>query len=345
MMQKGFVAVLAGGVGGAKILSALKSTISAENITAIVNTGDDMNHCGLHISPDIDTIIYTLSGQINKKTGWGLRNESWNAMQSLKMLEKIQNQADDNPHEKNNPHEKKAGKYGWFNLGDRDLGTHLYRTARLAEGAKLSQITAEIASQYGAGINILPMTDDPVYTRILPEESAETEESAENGTEISFQEYFVKLRHSVAIQRLRFEGAETAQAGQGVVDALKKAEKILIAPSNPLLSIGPILAIKEIARIVSSRRKDTCFVSPLVGGKALKGPADRVLKEMGYIPDSSGVARFYSDFADSAIIDIQDEDLVEDVESLGIRCLAVNTIMSSRRKSTRLVENILDFMQ
>ncbi len=319
------------------MLSALKAVVPAENITAIVNTGDDMTHCGLHISPDIDTIIYTLSGQINRKTGWGLRNESWNAMQSLKMLEGAQNLQKKNLPKKD-LQKNSALKYGWFNLGDRDLGTHLYRAARLAEGAKLSQITAEMAAQYGVGINILPMTDDPVYTRILPEKNAES------GTEISFQEYFVKLRHSVAVQRLRFDGAESAKAAPGVLDALNEAGKIIIAPSNPLLSIGPILAVEEIARVISGRRRDTVFVSPLVGGKALKGPADRVLMEMGYIPDSTGVAKFYSDFADSAIIDIQDANLVEDIELIGLRCMAVNTIMSSPKKSKKLAEDILDFI-
>ena len=310
------IAVLCGGAGAAKILSSIKTVVPESEITAIVNTGDDFINCGLYICPDLDTITYTLASKINKSTGWGLEKETWKAMESLKMLDEDEL------------------KFGWFNLGDKDIGTHLYRTARLAEGAELDQVTKEITSKYGIEITLLPMTNDPVSTRV----------KVKNGDEISFQEYFVKFKHQIELENVIFEGAETACPLPDVLKALESAEKILIAPSNPILSIGPILSIQEIAKLVRHRRKDAAFISPIIGGKALKGPADRVLLEMGHIPDAVGVANFYSDFTDFAVIDIQDQDLASSVEKLGIKCLSVNTIMSSSRKSKKLAEDIMDFL-
>ena len=313
------IAVLSGGVGAAKFLRALSYLSTKPEITAIVNTGDDMNHCGLHISPDIDTIIYTLSGEINKKTGWGLNRESWQAMDTLKKLEG-----------------KQEANYSWFNLGDRDLGTHLFRTGKLKNKIPLSQITAELAHQNGLDIKILPMSDDTVQTQI----------SLSSGEEVSFQEYFVKLKHKVAIKSVRYKGAETAKPAPGVIESLEFCDKIIIAPSNPVLSIAPILSIPEINKIVSKRRNDTYFISPLIEGKALKGPADRVLLELGYIPDAAGVARFYSSniSIDNAVIDIKDENLVSVIEEMGLRVLATNTIMSNKRTSKELAEAVMSFI-
>lgn len=316
------LAVLCGGVGAARLLLAMKSVVPENEIAAVVNTGDDFAHGGLYICPDLDTITYTLAGKINKSAGWGLKNETWQAMQSLRLLEKKKEER------------SQTEKLGWFNLGDKDIGTHLYRTGRLAEGAELDQITGEITDSYGVGISVVPMTNDKVSTRV----------QLKDGSEIPFQEYFVKLQHQVPLKNVAFSDSESAKATGGALAALESAEKILIAPSNPILSIAPILSIQEIAKLVRHRRGDTAFISPIIGGKALKGPADRVLEEMGHIPDAGGVAKLYSDFADFAVIDIQDQDLAPDIESLGIKCLAVNTIMSSPRKSRKLAEDILDFL-
>lgn len=319
------IVVLSGGVGAAKFLRALQMLDQKIEITAIVNTGDDTKHCGLHVSPDIDTIIYTLSNNINKKTGWGLKNETWNAMKGLNDLE-VHLNAELNEGE---------NTYGWFNLGDNDIGTHLYRTSRLLDGIPLSQITAEIAKKFDIDINILPMSNDSVQTKLSLTDSK---------TEISFQEYFVKHKHNIAIDSVRFEGAQSAIPAPSVIEAIESADKIIIAPSNPVLSISPILAIEKISQLISKRRKDCAFISPLVDGKALKGPADRIMLELGYIPDAGGVAKFYSDYADNAVIDTQDINLVPAIEEMGLKCLAVNTIMSNSKTSKQLAEFIMNFL-
>ncbi len=324
------VVVLSGGTGAAKFLNALNLLENDLEITAIVNTGDDIVHCGLHISPDIDTIIYTLGDEINKKTGWGMKNESWQAMENFVALEKklLNNLGGQSSNSSNGTNELKNA---WFNLGDRDIGTHLYRTSRLRDGASLSQVTKELTKRFSIKVNILPMTDDKVETRI----------TLSSGEEVSFQNYFVKLRHSTPLKSVYFKGAENVKPAPNVMDALESADKIIIAPSNPALSIAPILAIKEIGRLVSKRRRDTVFISPIIGGKALKGPADRVLEELGYIPDAGGVAKFYSDYADTAVIDLKDEHLIDVVEEMGIKCIATNTIMSNKKSSKALANIVL----
>lgn len=232
------------------MLAALLEVIPPEQVTAVANVGDDLELHGLHISPDLDTITYTLAGQINPETGWGLVNESWQAMDTL-------------------------GRYGgvdWFNLGDRDLGTHLYRTHRLGQGATLSQVTAEITRAWKLGISLLPATDDRLRTMVTLAEGSEA------GCEVTFQEYFVQRRHSVAVSGVRFDGADRARPGPGVLDAIGQATRVVIAPSNPLVSIDPVLAVPGIRAALEAVRSNTVAVSPIVAGAALKGPADRLLR-------------------------------------------------------------------
>ena len=240
------ICVLAGGVGAARLLNGLKDVAPPEEITAIVNTGDDAIMHGLYICPDIDTVTYTLAGVNNIETGWGLNGETWLAMESL----------------------KKLGGKTWFNLGDRDLATHMYRTDRLSEGAGLKEITAEITSAMGVSVNLLPMTEDQVETKVT---------LLESNDEISFQEYFVKHRHDISVSAVRFNGSAEAKAGPGVIDAISEAEIVIIAPSNPIVSIAPIFSVSEISDAIKARKKDVVAVSPIIAGAALKGPSDRLL--------------------------------------------------------------------
>ena len=304
------ICVLAGGVGAARLLNGLKDVVPAEEITAIVNTGDDAIMHGLYICPDIDTVTYTLAGVNNIETGWGLKGETWLAMESL---------------------EKLGGKT-WFNLGDRDLATHMYRTDRLSEGAGLKEITAEITSAMGICVNLLPMSENRVETMVT---------LLESGDEISFQEYFVKHRHDVPISSVRFNGSAEAQATPEVVDAIKDAEIIIIAPSNPLVSIAPIFSITEISDAVKARKKDVVAVSPIIAGAALKGPADRLLNELGHEASVEGVAKYYQDWISALVIDTADFDSTKAIESLGINCVVTETVMSDSQIAASLGSTLL----
>ena len=305
------IVTLAGGVGAARFLKGLCLVRPPEDLTAVINTADDTVLHGLHISPDIDTVTYSLAGVDNPETGWGLIGETWKVMESLDFL----------------------GGITWFQLGDKDLGTHLYRTNRLVDGDSLTTVTSEIASQFKIKTKLLPMTDDKVSTFVT---------SADSGEEISFQEYFVKLKHSVAISDIRFDGVEDSRPGPEVIESILNAEKIVIAPSNPLVSIGPILAISEILSAVQSRRESTVAISPIVGGLALKGPADRLMRELGHEPSVVGVAHLYKDFAGTLVIDNADEDHRKDIEALGMRCVVTDTVMSSPTISASLASTVLN---
>ena len=265
---------------------------------------------GLYICPDIDTVTYTLAGVNNIETGWGLKGETWLAMESL---------------------EKLGGKT-WFNLGDRDLATHMYRTDRLSEGAGLKEITAEITSAMGICVNLLPMSENRVETMVT---------LLESGDEISFQEYFVKHRHDVPISSVRFNGSAEAQATPEVVDAIKDAEIIIIAPSNPLVSIAPIFSIAEISDAVKARKKDVVAVSPIIAGAALKGPADRLLNELGHEASVEGVAKYYQDWISTLVIDTADFDSAKAIESLGVNCVVTETVMSDSQIAASLGSTLL----
>ena len=304
------ICVLAGGVGAARLLDGLRDVVPAEEITAIVNTGDDAIMHGLYICPDIDTVTYTLAGVNNVETGWGLKGETWLAMDSL---------------------EKLGGKT-WFNLGDRDLATHLYRTDRLSEGAGLKQITAEITSAMGISVNLLPMTEDRLETMVTLLESDD---------EISFQEYFVKHRHDVSVSSVRFKGSAEAKATSGVVDVIENAEIVIIAPSNPIVSIAPIFSIAQISDAVKARKKDVVAVSPIVAGAALKGPADRLLNELGHEASVEGVARYYQDWISTLVIDTADFDSAKHIESLGINCVTTETVMTDSQIAASLASTLL----
>lgn len=303
------VAVLCGGVGAAKFLRGLIRVVDPASITAIINVADDTELHGLHISPDIDTCIYTLAEAINPATGWGLADETWKAMETL-------------------------GRYGgvtWFNLGDRDLGTHLYRTHRLREGADLATVTGEIAQGWGLGLAMLPVTNDRITTMVTVVDEGE----------IGFQEYFVRRQHDVPVTAVRFAGADQATPAPGVLAALATADVIVIAPSNPIVSIGPLLAVPGIRDALAERRDSTIAISPIVAGAALKGPADRMLTELGHEASVVGVAALYHDVASTLVVDDADAKSAESVEAAGMRCVVTPTIMSDVQKSAELASTVL----
>ncbi len=303
------VAVLCGGVGAAKLLKGLTAVVPDADLIAIVNVGDDMNLHGLHISPDLDTITYTLADAVSHERGWGLEGESWQAMEMV-------------------------GRYGgadWFGLGDRDLGTHLFRTQRLSEGADLATVTAEIVKAWGIEFQVLPVTNDRLRTHVTTELEGE----------ITFQEYFVRLHHDVAVSAVRFEGAIASNPAPGVLQALELADRIVIAPSNPVVSIDPVLAVPGITEMLKRRRADVIAVSPIIGGKALKGPADRLLRELGRQSSVAGVAEWYRDLIGSLVIDTVDADLASAVDELGVTPIVTNTIMSNQEITIALAETVL----
>jgi LPPG:FO 2-phospho-L-lactate transferase len=302
------ITTLAGGVGAARLLAGLVQVVDPHELVAVVNTGDDLVLHGLEISPDLDTVTYTLAGAIDPDRGWGLSGETWQAMETL----------------------RRYGGEAWFNLGDRDLGTHLYRTARRHAGATLSQATAEIVAAWGLELQILPVTDDLLRTWVTVDEG-----------EISFQEYFVGRQHSVPVRAVRFEGAEQARPATGVLDAIAAAEQVVIAPSNPIVSIGPVLAVPGVRAAVMARRDDVVAVSPIVAGAALKGPADRLLVELGHESSVVGVARLYAELAATLVVDTADADLAAAVEAEGMTCVVAPTIMSSPAAAAQLGRVVL----
>jgi LPPG:FO 2-phospho-L-lactate transferase len=289
------ITVLAGGVGAARFLVGLLEVVDAADVTAVVNVGDDTVLHGLHVSPDLDTVTYTLAGAVNPETGWGLVGETWQAMASLEAY----------------------GGEAWFRLGDRDLGTHLYRTDRLLAGTPLSTITTEIAARWGLALRLLPVTDDPVRTMV----------TLADGDEVDFQRYFVGLQHSVAVSSVRFDGAESARPAPGVLDALAGADTVVLAPSNPVVSIGPILVVPGIEAAVAARRDDVVAISPIIAGAALKGPADRMLAELGHEASVVGIARLYAPLIGTLVIDEADAELAGAVEAEGVRCVVTRTVM------------------
>ena len=306
------IAALAGGVGAARLLRGMMEVVPPADITAIVNTGDDTVLHGLHIAPDLDTVMYTLADAINTETGWGLAGETWRVMESLRRL----------------------GGVTWFNLGDQDLATHCYRTQRLSEGAPLGVVTAELARSWGLGIRLVPVTDDPLRTRL----------QLIDGPEVGFQEYFVRLRHDVPVSGVRFEGAERARPGPGVLEALRAADSIVVCPSNPVVSIGPLLAVPGIEEHLEMARDRIVGVSPIIAGAALKGPADRLFREMGFESSVVGVARWYAPWMGALVIDEADADLVGAVEAEGVRCVVAPTVMSSLDRSAALARTVLDVL-
>jgi LPPG:FO 2-phospho-L-lactate transferase len=312
------ITVLCGGVGAARFLAGLVQVVPPADIAAVVNTGDDTVLHGLAISPDLDTVTYTLAGAIDPERGWGLGGETWAAMGALERYVAVR------------PQDSSAAGT-WFSLGDRDLATHLYRTHRLGEGATLSVVTAEIALAWGLGVRLLPMTDDPVRTMV---------DVAGEG-EIGFQEYFVQRHHDVPVDGVRFAGIDAARPGPGVLQALAGAERIVVCPSNPIVSIGPVLAVPGIREAVTARRDDVIAVSPIVAGATVKGPADRLMGELGHDVSVVAVARHYAPFTSTLVIDEADADLVSAVEAEGVRCIVTPTLMHTPAHAAALARVLL----
>jgi len=304
------ICVLAGGVGAARLLRGLAQLVPPDDLVAIGNTGDDLVLHGLHISPDLDTVTYTLAGLADEQQGWGRRGEHWTVMTELERL----------------------GGQTWFRLGDLDLATHLYRTQRLAEGAALHQVTAELTARLGAPLRLLPMSDDPVRTRL----------TLTDGEEISFQEYFVARRHQVAVRAVHYQGAPAARPAPGVLEAIAGADRVVLAPSNPILSLGPILAVPGIRPALAERRADVVAVSPLIGGRAVKGPADRLLVELGQQASSAAVAQLYAELAGTLILDEHDAAEAPAVSACGVRPLLAPTLMTDLDRATQLARVVLD---
>ncbi len=299
------IAALAGGVGGAKLADGLARILPPENLTIIVNTGDDFEHLGLYICPDLDTVCYTLAGIANPDTGWGRADETWHTMENL----------------------EKLGGPTWFRLGDGDLATHLERTRLLKSGQALSEITAHLCTAWGVGHKVLPMSDDPIPTIVLTEEG-----------EMVFQEYFVARRCEPRVTGFRFEGIEQARPAPGVLEAIQKADFVVICPSNPWVSIDPILSVPGIYTALEER--PVIAVSPIIGGKALKGPAAKMYAELGITPSAHAVAEHYGDLLAGFVLDEVDRNLTKD---LGLRTLVTDTIMKRKEDRIRLGEEVLSF--
>ena len=303
------IVVLAGGVGAARFLQGIVQVIPQERLTVIVNTGDDRDFYGLHVSPDLDIVMYTLAGVVDEAHGWGIRNDSHNTMQQLTHY----------------------GNEDWFLLGDRDLATHIHRTNLLRQGKSLSEVTEELRNFFGLHMRILPMTDQAVATHIQTPIGL-----------LHFQEYMVKRHCSDEVQDVVFVGAHESRPAPGVVDAIKKAEAILIAPSNPIVSIGSILAVPGIHDALHEASGMVVAVSPIVGGTPIKGPADKLMRGLSMEVSSVGVARCYRDFLDVMVIDKQDEHLLSEIEDLGIPAVATNTIMHDMAAKAALAQTVLE---
>jgi LPPG:FO 2-phospho-L-lactate transferase len=298
------VAVLSGGVGGARFVQGLVDAVDPAGVTVIGNVGDDLEVFGLHISPDVDTLLYTLGGVGDEERGWGRATETWNALQTMRAL----------------------GADAWFQLGDRDLGLHLTRAEALRQGEPLSAVTERFARALGIAARILPATDDLLRTWINTEDG-----------ELSFQEWFVHRRHEPDVLGVRFEGAESARPAPGVLEALDQADLIVIAPSNPFVSIGPILAVEAIRAAIADRKAPAVAVSPLIGGRAVKGPADRMMRRLAGGTGPAEVASCYEGLIDALVYDEADGDV-----ELELRPIVTKTLMTDAASRRRLAEAALE---
>ena len=287
------LAVLCGGLGGSRLVHALSLAAGAERVTAIGNVGDDLELLGLHVSPDLDTVLYTLAVLLDEGRGWGVRDETYEALRQAERL----------------------GGEAWFTLGDRDIGLHLVRTERLRSGETLSAVTAGLAQALGARIRLLPATDDRLRTYVQTD-----------AAELDFQTWFVGRRHADPVRGVRYEGAEAARPAPGVVEAIAGADTVFLAPSNPFVSIGPILAVPGV-REALQRHPRVAAVSPLVGGKAIRGPLAGMMETLGHEPTALGIARLYAGLADVFVLDRADAGLAADVEALGLRSVVCETVM------------------
>ena len=303
------IAALGGGVGASKLLLGLYDVLGPDALTIIVNTGDDIVLHGLKISPDLDIVTYTLAGIVDPAKGWGIRNETFHALKRLAAY----------------------GRANWFNLGDCDLATHIHRTALLEEGKTLSDAAESIRGTLGVKARILPMSDDPVPTVI---------ESSEG--RMHFQEYLVKRRAEPIVNGIRFAGAESARPAPGVLEAISEASRIVICPSNPLISIGPILAVPGVRERLCSRKADVFAVCPIVGGKSLKGPSDKMLAQLGHEVTALGVAKLYAGFTGTFVIDLVDRAQATAISALGMKVEILPTVMKTLAQKRKLARSLLD---
>ena len=309
---QGHVLALAGGVGGAKLVLGLARILPPERLTIVVNTGDDEEFHGLHVSPDLDTMTYTLSGLYNPETGWGIAGDSF---QTLAML-------------------KRLGSETWFNLGDRDFAMHIRRTEMLRRGVTLSQVVEELTAQLGIEHRIVPMSDEPVRTML----------ETEAGT-LSMQEYFVKHRAQPKVRSIRYAGSEQAKPSPGFADALASANAIVFCPSNPHLSVAPILAIPGVRNAIAGHLGCRVAVSPIVGGDAVRGPAGKIMAELGAEVSVAGVAREYAGLCDVLVVDAQDASRWEEVLAEGMEAAATGTIMHTDDDKIRLARVVLELAE
>jgi LPPG:FO 2-phospho-L-lactate transferase len=303
------ITALAGGIGASKFLLGLAKVLPPENITIIANTGDDIELFGLRISPDIDTLTYTLAGVINEANGWGIAGDTFEALGWL----------------------ARYSEAPWFNLGDRDLATHIYRTHQLRQGRTLSEVTDQIRRSLGVASIILPMTDSYTPTRVVTGEG-----------EMHFQEYFVRRRSEPRVREIRFDNIESAKPALGVLNAILEADAVIICPSNPFISIGPILAVPGVRDAVNETRANKIAITPIIAGRALKGPAADMLRDLGHEVSARGVARVYSDFIDLFVLDEADAAIKPEIESLGLRVMVTGTIMNTLEDKQRLALRVIE---
>ena len=304
------IVALAGGVGGAKLAHGLAQILPPEDLTIIVNTGDDFEHLGLYISPDLDTVCYTLAGLSNPETGWGRINESWNTIANIERL----------------------GGQTWFRLGDQDLATHIERTRRMKAGQSLSQITGDFCKAWEIHPAVIPMSDNSIRTIVNTDEG-----------ELPFQEYFVHRRCEPHVKGFRFDGIESAKPAPGIIDAIKEADAIVICPSNPWVSIAPILAVAGIRSAMEAKK--ICAISPIIGGQAVKGPAAKMYRELGIEPSALAVAKHYQNLVTKFILDEVDAKLETDIQGLNMRTLITKTLMENSDNRRRLAKDVLNFIR
>lgn len=302
------ITALAGGTGAAKLLRGLARVLDARDLTVIVNTGDDAEIWGLHVSPDLDTVCYTLAGVIDERKGWGLVDETFHALDQI----------------------ARFGEPVWFNLGDRDLATHLHRTRLLREGGTLTEVTRAIAQALHVTATVLPMSDQAVRTRILGPDGW-----------LAFQEYFVREKAQVEVRAVNYAGAPSARPAPGVLDALRTADAVLVCPSNPITSIGPILAVPGVVEGLRATEAAVVAVSPIVGGDAVSGPAGRLMAGAGLPVSATGVARAYGGWLDVLVFDERDRALAAEIQAAGAAAVSAPTMMSSREAEVTLARHVL----
>jgi LPPG:FO 2-phospho-L-lactate transferase len=303
------ITALAGGVGAARFLTGLVKLVDPKDLSVIVNTGDDIELYGLHISPDLDIVAYTLAGIVDEEKGWGIRGDTFHFLDAL----------------------KKFNCETWFNIGDKDLATHMYRTVRLKQGLGLSKVTSEVSHALGLKTTILPMTDDKFESRII----------TRNGS-VHFEEYFVKNGSVDEVLGVEFPGADAAKPAAGVIDAIKNAELVVVCPSNPVVSIGTILLVKGVREALKQTNARVVAISPIIAGAPVKGPADKLLRGLGLEVSAFSVAKLYADFLDTFIIDTADASEKNRIKQLGVKVKVTNTIMKSLADKVHLAKTVLE---